>query len=81
MEDLRSTWPKLSLQNADDDYDDDADGVDGVEGVVEVDDDDFSLIIDHNEKIHALENNDDEKFKMMSTNLHLPVPPHQECPP
>ena len=64
MEDLCSTWPKLSLQNADDDYDDDADGV---EGVVEVDDDDFSLIIDDNEKIHALENNDDEKFKMMST--------------
>ena len=37
------------------------------EGDVDVDDDDFSLIIDDNEKIHALENNDDEKFKMMST--------------
>ena len=36
MEDLSSTWAKLSLQNADDDYVNDADGVDDV--VEDVDD-------------------------------------------
>ena len=53
MEDLSSTWAKLSLQNADDDYADDADGVDDVvEDVVEQDDNNDAKIQNDKHCLH-----------------------------